>query len=214
MEGAGHAALALQFADVANVHQHDVGTAVQFQGVVDRKRFDLALGRLNQGLYAEGDVLCHGLPIRARPEPAPSSARLECAPRRWCEPVAWSILPPCRCSRRSISLRRLLSRRVGDYAMRWRGSSGADTGSISKWAATATVGCGRCWARRAHGRRSDRGGVAERHGIFCLDLADRGRRRADHPALDRRNPARRRRICRSACAAPPCNGRPRASGLR
>ena len=34
-------------------------------------------------------------------------------------------------------------------------------------------------ARDAHGRRTDRGGAAERHGLLRLDLADRDRRRAD-----------------------------------
>src|SRR5262249_46831711 len=41
-------------------------------------------------------------------------------------------------------------------------------------------------ARDAHGRRPDRGGAAERHGVLRLDLADRDRRHADAAALVRR----------------------------
>src|SRR3954469_17308559 len=43
-------------------------------------------------------------------------------------------------------------------------------------------------ARHAHGRRPDRGGVAERHRILRLNLADRDRRRADAVAVVRRDP--------------------------
>ena len=48
MERAGHLAVALQFADVADIDQHDVVAAVQLDRVLDRERFDLALGRLDQ----------------------------------------------------------------------------------------------------------------------------------------------------------------------
>src|SRR6185295_13583865 len=61
MEGAGHAAVAVELANVADVHEHDVAASVQLDGVGRRKRLDLALGGLDQGLDVRGDVLRHGL---------------------------------------------------------------------------------------------------------------------------------------------------------
>ena len=42
-------------------------------------------------------------------------------------------------------------------------------------------------ARAAHGRHADHGGAAERHRVLRHDLAVRDRRRADHPAFERRD---------------------------
>ena len=48
MEGARHLALALQFADVANIDQDHVIAAGKLDRVVGRQRLDLALGGLAQ----------------------------------------------------------------------------------------------------------------------------------------------------------------------
>ena len=49
MEGARHLALALQFADVADIDQHDVVAAGELDGVLGRQGLDLAFGGLAQG---------------------------------------------------------------------------------------------------------------------------------------------------------------------
>ena len=60
MEGAGHLALALQFADVADIDQHDVVAAGELDRLLDRQGLDLAFGGLDQGFVAGGDGLRHG----------------------------------------------------------------------------------------------------------------------------------------------------------
>src|ERR1043166_1641460 len=48
VEGAGHAALAVEFADIAQVDEHDVVAAVELERVLDGQVFDLALGGIDE----------------------------------------------------------------------------------------------------------------------------------------------------------------------
>jgi hypothetical protein len=59
MERARHLAVALQLPHVADINQHGVVAAMQLQRVLDRQRFDFALGGLDQRLGADGDRLGH-----------------------------------------------------------------------------------------------------------------------------------------------------------
>jgi hypothetical protein len=57
MERTRHPAVALQFANVADIHQNDIAAAVQLDRLFDGKRLYLAFGRIDQRLAAKGDVL-------------------------------------------------------------------------------------------------------------------------------------------------------------
>jgi len=59
MEGARHPAVALQFANVADVDKHRIVTARKFDRVVHRQGFNLAFRGLAQGLVSSRDVLRH-----------------------------------------------------------------------------------------------------------------------------------------------------------
>ena len=59
MEGAGHAAFALKFADVANVDKGHVVAPVKGNGLLDRQRFDLALGGIDQSPKSGRNFLSH-----------------------------------------------------------------------------------------------------------------------------------------------------------
>src|ERR1044072_2092789 len=65
VECAGHLALALTLARIAQVDEGHVGAAVQLARLVDAERLDLALGGVEQRLVSGGDFLRHvGLLIR------------------------------------------------------------------------------------------------------------------------------------------------------
>src|SRR5207253_11009285 len=53
VKGARHAALAIELADVAQVDEHDVVAAVKLERVLDRERFDLALGGVDEGAKSQ-----------------------------------------------------------------------------------------------------------------------------------------------------------------
>src|SRR6185503_11918847 len=80
MEGAGHLAVALQFADVADVDEHGVVAAGELDRVLGRQRLDLPLGRLAQRLDAGGDGLRHGASFKVPAKLADAAAPLK--PRR------------------------------------------------------------------------------------------------------------------------------------
>jgi hypothetical protein len=61
MEGARHPAVALQFANVADVNQDDIVAACELDGLLDRHSLDLALGGLAQGLVSGRNGLRHWL---------------------------------------------------------------------------------------------------------------------------------------------------------
>jgi hypothetical protein len=60
MDRAGHLSLALQFARIADVHEHHVVAALQRHGIGGREGFDLRVGVIEKGLVAAGDGLGHG----------------------------------------------------------------------------------------------------------------------------------------------------------
>ena len=59
MKGARDFAVALQFADVADIDQHDVVLALQLKGLIDRQVFDVAFGFFDERFNARGDALGH-----------------------------------------------------------------------------------------------------------------------------------------------------------
>src|SRR5262245_36520384 len=61
MEGARHAAVAVELANVAQVDEHDIVAPMQCERRLDRERLDRALGCLDQSLDMRGDVLWHRL---------------------------------------------------------------------------------------------------------------------------------------------------------
>src|SRR5262249_60056851 len=61
MEGAGHATLAVELANIAQVDEHDVVAAMQCERLLDRESLDCALGRRDQRVDMGGDVLRHRL---------------------------------------------------------------------------------------------------------------------------------------------------------
>src|SRR5262245_41630075 len=56
MEGAGHTALAVELANVAQVDEHDIVAAMQCERRLDRERLDCTLGRFDQPGDMRGDV--------------------------------------------------------------------------------------------------------------------------------------------------------------
>src|SRR6476620_7402491 len=66
MEGARHPALAMELADVAQIDEDDVVAAMERERIMRGQGLDDALGRFDQGLDVDGDVLWHGLlpPLR------------------------------------------------------------------------------------------------------------------------------------------------------
>jgi hypothetical protein len=66
VHGSGHASLALQFADVADVDQDDMVPAGELDRFLDRQRFDFAFGIFDEFLEAGGDGLRHGTSRCAR----------------------------------------------------------------------------------------------------------------------------------------------------
>ena len=63
MHGARHPAVALQFADVADIDEHHVVAAMQLDGVFGRKRLDALFGLLDQAFDADVDFLRHASDI-------------------------------------------------------------------------------------------------------------------------------------------------------
>ena len=69
MEGAGDLAVALQFADIADIDQHGVIAAGKLDGLLDRQRLDFALGGVDQRLISGRDVCgmaCVGVMLAGR----------------------------------------------------------------------------------------------------------------------------------------------------
>jgi hypothetical protein len=66
MVGTRHPALALQFADVANIDQHGVIATSKFDRLLDRQSLYFALGSLTQGLVSGRDRLRHSLSPKTR----------------------------------------------------------------------------------------------------------------------------------------------------
>src|ERR1051326_4064148 len=60
VEGAGNAAVAVELADVAQIHEHDVAAAVELDRVLEAQRLDLAFRGVDQRPESRGDVLGHG----------------------------------------------------------------------------------------------------------------------------------------------------------
>src|ERR1043166_5527136 len=60
VEGTRHPALAVEFADVAQVDEHDVVVAVELERVFDRQVFDLTLGGIDERAKSHLDLLRHG----------------------------------------------------------------------------------------------------------------------------------------------------------
>ena len=69
MKRAGHAALAVEFADVAHIDEGDVSAPVQSKGVLDRQSLDLALGVVDERTIADGLIFgqAWGCPSRYLP---------------------------------------------------------------------------------------------------------------------------------------------------
>ena len=59
MESARHLALALQFAEVADVDQHHVGAVGEFDRLRGRHGFHLTIGGIHEGFVAGSDGLRH-----------------------------------------------------------------------------------------------------------------------------------------------------------
>ena len=59
MECAGHVAVALEFARIADVDEHDVVAAVQRDRLLGRQRLDRRIGLVAELLDADRDVLRH-----------------------------------------------------------------------------------------------------------------------------------------------------------
>ena len=57
MKGARDAAVAMQFAYIADIDENDVIAAGELHSLFDRQRLDFALSRLAQGLVSDGDGL-------------------------------------------------------------------------------------------------------------------------------------------------------------
>jgi hypothetical protein len=70
MKRAGHAALVVEFADVAHINEGDVIAPVQSKGVLDRQSLDLALGVVDERAIPVLDLLRHGA---LRPDTCPRS---------------------------------------------------------------------------------------------------------------------------------------------
>ena len=93
VEGAGHAAFAIELANVAQVDEHDVVATVQRERVLRGQGLDLPFGGFDQRADVRGDVLRHGLfpwlqtmvgRVCARGQACPSS-RHQVTRRAWFE---------------------------------------------------------------------------------------------------------------------------------
>jgi hypothetical protein len=66
MKGAGHAALALELADVTDIDESHIVASMQRDGVFDRERLDLAFGGIDERAKPGGDFLRHQIVSRNR----------------------------------------------------------------------------------------------------------------------------------------------------